>query len=124
MIEDRLPLDPRAPGIARELVRGLSVDDPTRETLELIISELVTNSVVHGDDSAGDEVALRIKCEPERVNGEVCGPGSAFEWERHEPDLMEPGGLGLMLVDKLAENWGIRRDGETCVWFECLNETL
>ncbi len=105
-------------------MRGLAVDDPTRRTLELIVSELVTNSVLHGDSSPSHEVALRIECAPERVNGEVCGPGAAFEWEPHDPDLTTPGGLGLMLVDNLAERWGIRRNGETCVWFECVSEKL
>jgi hypothetical protein len=58
------------------------------------------------------------------VSGEVCGPGATFDWERHEPDLTTPGGLGLVLVDTLSERWGIRRNGETCVWFECVSETL
>jgi anti-sigma regulatory factor (Ser/Thr protein kinase) len=123
-IEDTLPLDPRAPGIARELVRGLGVDDATRRTLELIVSELVTNSVVHGDTAPEGELALRINSDTDGVRGEVCGPGPTFEWEQHEPNLTTPGGLGLMLVDNLAESWGITRNGDTCVWFECLSEKL
>lgn len=120
LIEDALPLHPRAPAVARELVRGLAVDDVTRANLELIVSELVTNSVVHGDAESDQELALRIKCGSAGVCGEVCGPGAAFEWERHDPDLTEPGGLGLMLVDNLTKRWGIRRNGGTCVWFECV----
>ena len=119
-INDALPLHPRAAGVARELVRGLALDDATRQTLELIVSELVTNSVIHGDAESDRDLALRITCEDANVSGEVCGPGAGFEWEQHEPDLATPGGLGLMLVDNLTERWGIRRNGCTCVWFECV----
>lgn len=118
-IEDSLPLHPQAAGAARRLVRGLSLDDATRQTVELIVSELVTNSVLHGDSASDRDLALRIECGDACVSGEVCGPGAGFEWEQHEPDLTTPGGLGLMLVDNLTERWGIRRDGCTCVWFEC-----
>lgn len=105
-------------------MRGLEVDDATRRTLELIVSELVTNSVVHGDVVPEGELALRIRSNTDGVCGEVCGPGPSFDWEQHEPNLSTPGGLGLMLVDNLTERWGIRRDGETCVWFHCVSETV
>jgi two-component sensor histidine kinase len=121
VIEDAFPIRPQAPAEARKLVRELSLDEPTRQTLELIVSELVTNSVVHGDSSSHRGLALRISCEDANISGEVCGPGSGFEWEEHEPDLSTPGGLGLMLVDNLTERWGIRRNGCTCVWFECVS---
>ncbi len=32
-----------------------------------------------------------------------------------------PGGLGLLLVDELCEEWGVWQDlGPTCVWCELL----
>lgn len=120
VIEDTLPLHPRAPAVARELVRGLSIDEETRRTLELVVSELVTNSVVHGDGESDEALALRIRCESAAVSGEICGPGEVFAWERHEPDLASPGGLGLLVVDSLVERWGISTNGGTCVWFECV----
>jgi hypothetical protein len=37
----------------------------------------------------------------------------------HGIDVLEPGGLGLVLVDEMADRWGVDCDGdETCVWFE------
>jgi two-component sensor histidine kinase len=120
IIDDTLDADPQAPATARDRVRTLDVDDQVRRTLELIVSELVTNSVVHGGDGSDRKLALRLRCESENVRGEVCDPGAGFDWEQHEPDLSEPGGLGLMLVDTLAERWGIRRNCSTCVWFECV----
>ena len=41
--------------------------------------------------------------------------------DRREPGVrtLEPGGLGLVLVDEMADRWGVaRHDDETCVWFE------
>jgi hypothetical protein len=34
------------------------------------------------------------------------------------PTEKHGGGFGLYLVETLAERWGSRRDGSTCVWAE------
>jgi hypothetical protein len=81
----------------------------------------VTNSVIHTGVTPRDRLSLRLRCEASGVSGEVCDPGEGFNWEGEEPDLSEPGGLGLLVVDQLAASWGVRRDGETCVWFECVD---
>ncbi len=89
-------------------------------TLELIVSELVSNSVLHGGGPEGRALRLRIQLDGGRVKGEVCDKAAIpFEWQRHKPDLAEPGGLGLMIVDELAKRWGIRQNCLSCVWFEC-----
>ena len=39
--------------------------------------------------------------------------------KRLQGEALEPGGLGLMLVDEMADRWGVACNGdETCVWFE------
>ena len=119
-VVDTLERTAKAPAQARKLVRSLSAGESTRRKVELIVSELVTNSVVHTGTASRDWVLLRLRCEQSRVSGEVCDPGEGFDWQRSEPDLSEPGGLGLMVVDQLAGKWGVRRNGETCVWFECV----
>jgi anti-sigma regulatory factor (Ser/Thr protein kinase) len=117
-IHDTLQPDPKAPARAREIVRGLAVPETVRNSVELIVSELVTNSIVHSEANAA--VELRLRSNAKRVSGEVCDLGGGFSWEPEEPDLDEPGGLGLLVVDQLAAEWGVRRNGETCVWFECV----
>jgi two-component sensor histidine kinase len=120
VVEGTLAAGPAAPGEARELVRDLGLDPATRGNLELIVSELVANSVVHGvGEECSGQVRLRLCSEAERVRGEVCDGGDGFEWEPHEPELTEPGGLGLVLVDSLTERWGVRRNCSACVWFVC-----
>ena len=118
---DALAPTPEAPARARELVRGLAADDATRRKVELIVSELVTNSVIHTASAPTERLRLRLRCEQAGVHGEVCDSGAGFDWKNAAPDLTEPGGLGLMIVDQLAANWGVQRNGETCVWFECVD---
>lgn len=118
---DMIEPTPKAPARARELVRGLPADAATRRNVELIVSELVTNSVIHTGVRPRDRVLVRLRCGRSGVSGEVCDPGEGFDWQQEEPDLSEPGGLGLMVVDRLAAKWGVRRNGETCVWFECVD---
>ena len=102
---------PRAPARARALVRDLPIQEATRRNVELIVSELVTNSVIHTGVTSRDRLLLRLRCQSSGVSGEVCDPGHGFDWQTEEPDLSEPGGLGLMVVDRLAATWGIRRHG-------------
>ncbi|HKP91310.1 MAG TPA: ATP-binding protein [Thermoleophilaceae bacterium] len=119
VVERNLELGPTAPAAARRLVGDITLDADARAKLELILSELVTNSVVHAGDERDAELRVRLRRESERVRGEVCGDGPEFEWAPHDPDLEEPGGLGLMIVDQLSERWGIHHNSQVCVWFEC-----
>ena len=119
LVERSLELGPTAPAAARQLVSDISLDDTARSKLELILSELVTNSVKHAGRAGDAELSVSLRRERELVHGEVCGEGPEFEWTPHDPDLEEPGGLGLMIVNDLAERWGIITNSQVCVWFEC-----
>jgi anti-sigma regulatory factor (Ser/Thr protein kinase) len=118
-IQRRLAVGPGAPSEARKLVSGIPLGDQARANLELIVSELVTNTVRHGSEPVGGELSVALRRDGERVSGEVCGRGPAFTWAAHDPALEEPGGLGLMIVDRISDRWGIRRNTKVCVWFEC-----
>lgn len=118
-IERRLPVGPTAPAQARQLVHDMPLGADARASVELIISELVTNTVRHGDSAPGGELSVQLRREGERVRGRVCGHGPAFTWVAHDPELEEPGGLGLMIVDRMSDRWGITRNSKVCVWFEC-----
>ena len=118
-VERTFPAEPEVPARARRLVGDLQLDAETRATVELIVSELVTNAVLHGVGERGGELSVALKRQGAWVRGEVCDDGEGFEWRPQEPDLDEPGGLGLLVVDRVAKRWGINRDGISCVWFEC-----
>ena len=119
MIEERFAAAPEVPRHARAMVRELGLEDETRSTVELVVSELVTNAVVHGDGGRGEPLLVRLAREGDCVTGRICSQGDAFAWQREDPDLLEPGGLGLRLVDTITRAWGIEQNSCSCVWFEC-----
>jgi anti-sigma regulatory factor (Ser/Thr protein kinase) len=122
-LELTVPAAPSAAGQARRAVRGRGLVDSEREpTLLLLVSELVTNSVRHAGMDADDRIRVRARAVDERAYVEVCDPRRAQRTPRmREPSLDElrPGGLGLQLVDAMADRWGVTsHEHETCVWFE------
>jgi anti-sigma regulatory factor (Ser/Thr protein kinase) len=122
-IELTVPADRAAACEARHAVAGCGLVAADQEpTLLLLISELVSNSVRHAGMDAAERIRLRARCEDARAYVEVCDAGRSGrlpEKRATKPDALEPGGLGLVLVDEMADRWGVRRhDDETCVWFE------
>jgi anti-sigma regulatory factor (Ser/Thr protein kinase) len=85
------------------------------EDLQLVVSELVTNSVKFGPKRA-ITLALAIGGDG-IVSGEVIDQGDG---ERAKVEMtVEPtvaGGWGLHLVDQVAVDWGVH-EGSTHVWF-------
>jgi anti-sigma regulatory factor (Ser/Thr protein kinase) len=112
-----LPRDERAPAVARRALDDLcpALDRTRREDARLLISELVTNSVTHGD---GDTVVILIDAElPGVLRCEVVDDGAGFVPRAR--GARSVGGWGLDLVERLAASWGVR-EGSTHVWFELL----
>ena len=105
--------------MARQLVGELAVDSPTAGVLELLASELVSNAVKHGPNGEDDQqISLDARIGDDHVFVEVCDEGSdTVPTLVENDDPLEPGGLGLQLVDRLAADWGSRSDGVRCVWF-------
>jgi two-component sensor histidine kinase len=84
----------------------------TRHDLGLIVSELVTNAVRHG---AGD-IDLLLDVQDGRIRGEVIDQGDGFAAALREASPDDLGGRGLVIVDHLAQEWGVY-DGSSHVWF-------
>lgn len=89
------------------------VDDGLLTDLQLIVSELVTNSVRYGPGET-IEVELAV-AEGGSITGEVEDHGRGEVAMREITD--EGGGFGLRIVDALASRWGVRK-GSAQVWFE------
>lgn len=110
----RLPGDPDAAAKARRALAKLrgDLDPPLMETLRLLVTELVTNSVRH---TKAETVVLRILVGRSAVWTEVTDAGPGFE----PPGKSDGTGWGLFLVERLAERWGVNQsDAGTKVWFE------
>jgi anti-sigma regulatory factor (Ser/Thr protein kinase) len=118
VLEQRLPAAPEAPAVARRQLRQLPLDEETLGDLSLLVSEVVTNAVRHACEADG-AIELRVEPREDRVRVEVIDPGEGFEWKgRAATDPRQPGGWGLVLVDRLADAWGVERGERTRVWFE------
>jgi anti-sigma regulatory factor (Ser/Thr protein kinase) len=112
----RLPGGADAPARARrELTRlRTDLDTPVADTLRLLITELVSNAVRH---AAAENVSLKVLVARQAVFTEVTDNGPGFD--PSDPDASRANHWGLLLVRRLADRWGVVRDGKaTKVWFE------
>lgn len=119
----RLPPRPESVGRARRAVsEALAVSGAMHlvEAAELVISELVSNVVVH----AGTDVELRITAEPEAIRVEID------DGNPHLPVLRTWSqtagtGRGLLIVEDFCDRWDASRTraGKT-VWFEIGEPTI
>jgi anti-sigma regulatory factor (Ser/Thr protein kinase) len=101
----------RARRHVREQVQDADLDS---DTAELLVSEVVTNAVLH----ARTAVMVRVEVRLDGVRVEVSD-GSPRE-PRVSPYSSDAAtGRGLRLLERLARSWGVRSDrrGKT-VWFE------
>lgn len=103
--------------LARRRVRELSLEREVSEVIELLVTELVANAVFHGsnDDSTID---VRLIASKSVVRLEVANAGTGFTPSSVAREGPRPGGLGLVLVEKLADRWGIEGGDTTRVWLE------
>jgi anti-sigma regulatory factor (Ser/Thr protein kinase) len=116
----RLSGGPEAGARARRALSRLraDIDPPLMETLRLLVTELVSNSVRH---ARADTVVLKIVVGRSAVLTEVTDEGPGFDPAQTGRSTNNEGGWGLFLVERLAHRWGVVQDGDaTRVWFELL----
>jgi stearoyl-CoA desaturase (delta-9 desaturase) len=119
----RLRGGPTAPLRARRSVlprlKG-ELTETAAADLALIVSELVTNSVMHAN--VGPDQTLTVECAPlpDRLRLTVTDPGARLEPHLRRADDNVSGGHGLAIVASLSLAWGVVRDGvgTTSVWCE------
>ncbi|MCW5249385.1 MULTISPECIES: ATP-binding protein [unclassified Streptomyces] len=122
-----LAAHPGSPAQARRLTRdrltGWAVGEDTRDTAALVVSELVTNAIVHTASAHivcelhDDDDLVRIA-----VRDEGCAPGRPQPSADRQPE--DEHGRGLLLVDALCEAWGAHEHGPgLLVWAELTRGT-
>jgi anti-sigma regulatory factor (Ser/Thr protein kinase) len=103
---------PDAAGEARSFVRSVLREHPRIDDALLSVSELVTNAVRHGP--AGDGLEVLIDRHESAIRVSVHQRAGSFRIDRsHRTGV---GGLGLMIVEKVSDAWGV--DNQTGAWFE------
>ena len=88
-------------------------DEELLEAGKLLVSELVTNAVVHGVG----RIVLSIELDEDRLLIEVIDEGSGFEHTARQVPFDELSGRGLAIVEATSSRWGIHA-GTTHVWAE------
>jgi anti-sigma regulatory factor (Ser/Thr protein kinase) len=115
----QLPATPASVGAARRLVRTAAadaVDGDLLDTAELLVSELVSNAVMHAGTPIDVSVSISVSHGPELTVGVTDG-------SPHRPAPRRYGetastGRGLRLVEALSDEWGVTvRDTGKTVWF-------
>jgi anti-sigma regulatory factor (Ser/Thr protein kinase) len=116
MLRRHLPPHPTSVGEARRIVRRLlttagQVD--LVDSAELLVSEIVTNAVLH----AGTSVDLRCTLVDHSLLVEVDdGGGQLPSYRGYDSTVCS--GRGLVLLEQVAERWGvIPTFGGKTVWF-------
>jgi anti-sigma regulatory factor (Ser/Thr protein kinase) len=120
LVEIVIALDVRAPAAARRVVvecLDRRVVACALENAQLLVSELVTNSLRHSG-APMDEVVVSVELMPDRFRVGVQDSGSDAVIAARPADLETGGGFGLNLVRMLSERWGVERlsGGGTQVW--------
>jgi DNA-binding NarL/FixJ family response regulator len=113
----RVGPDTSAPRVARRFVNDVLTGSGYGEVLdvvELLVTEVVTNAVVHARSEA--DVVVRLL--PHAVRVEVHDGDDSFPVRRaagHD----QPGGRGLDLIEQMSRSWGIDMlDVGKRIWFE------
>ena len=114
----RLPARGDAPAQARaqvaELLRRWGTRDDTRDTAQLLVSELVTNAVRFAEGP----ITVRLIRTGHGLLCEVGDSGNGRPRLRRG-DLLDNGGRGLSIVHRLTTRWGVRwTDTGKVVWAE------
>jgi len=100
----------------RDLERIVGDLEPrVAETAELLVTELVANSIRHSGLAPGASIELVVSLMAGVIHAEVWDHGAGFTPTAAGPGG-EHGGFGLFLVSELADRWGVEPEGR--VWFE------
>lgn len=113
-----IPQHPKWVQVARrnavESLRAWGAPPSVAEAVPLLLSELVTNALRHGDPEQRVRAVLSYT---DSTAGLEVDDGSPNVPVPREPGLWDEDGRGLVIVDALADKWGTSEDGRT-TWCE------
>jgi anti-sigma regulatory factor (Ser/Thr protein kinase) len=123
VLELELEHSREAPSMARAAISGFSenrdLDAATLATLTLLVSEVVTNAVIHPDVEPPCGIRLSARIADNRIRVEVTDEGDGFEPRPRDPTRSDRG-YGLYLLQQQAAAWGVEQGSGNTVWFELI----
>lgn len=120
-LELHLPRDAGAPARARAAMSAwcepVAISSASGQALVLLVSELVSNAVLHAKAPVESPITLTARLGEDSVHVSVSDAGEGFVPRPRDPAQLSDG-YGLFLLDKIASRWGVDASGSTSVWFE------
>lgn len=116
-----LPATAAAAGVARrELAATPGIAGELGYKALLMTSELIAVFVADVEPRPDRVLCLTVSVSPERVRIAVAGEApevspDALLQSRETPSL---GGMGLQIVERMADDWGVQGTGGSEIWFE------
>ena len=113
--------EPERVAVARQQLRELLHDWDSQDQIDsavLLLSELLTNVLVHTDADAVLLAEVRGEIGDRRMRVEVTDTSDDLPHKRR-PGELASSGRGLVLIELLAQSWGVDPRGEgKSIWFE------
>jgi anti-sigma regulatory factor (Ser/Thr protein kinase) len=100
-----------------------NMPEAVRDDVLLLMSELVTNAVLHAGAGPDRPLQVQVLRGPRWVVVTVADEGPGFAWHPAPERGNESGGWGLFLVNQIADRWGVECTASGArVWFEIAYE--
>jgi anti-sigma regulatory factor (Ser/Thr protein kinase) len=90
----------------------------------LVASELVTNVVTHTICDSSHRITIEVAESRDAVSISVCDTDESGAASPPPGSLELGGGLGLVIIDALAREWGTSRDRGYHVWAELAKRSM
>jgi anti-sigma regulatory factor (Ser/Thr protein kinase) len=98
-------------------LREAGISGPAIGDASLVLSELLSNAILHARPLAGSTVRVAWSITEGRLEVRVRDGGGSTHPHAQHPPPAATGGRGLAIVDHLAQDWGVQSDGyQTTVW--------
>ena len=109
-----LPCAPASVALARRALsndlRAAGVFDASVRDAVLVISELLSNAILHAYPRPGERLQVAWAVDGSSVEVAVSDGGSATVPHAGHPSASSISGRGLSIVEHLCQTWGIRAD--------------
>lgn len=105
------------PDFVDNIVDECGLDEDPSETFKLILSEAVTNAIVHGNnENPKKSVHIKVEITDSHMSAEVKDEGDGFEPDDKkdplkEENLLDTGGRGIFLIKQFSDHMEFRENG-------------
>jgi len=99
----------------------IGLDDDLKSRMEMVLSEAVTNSIIHGNKEDLDKsVIVTTVISDESIVIKVTDEGEGFDYTvKPDPtdaeNLLKIGGRGLFIIEKMADDVIYKNEGRTVI---------